>query len=112
MLNLLYLFSCGLVGIIIHNLTKIKELTDAGKYTTLKAFYTKEWSSMALSVGIVVSVLITYENVQNIHVAGVMLGNYFAILMVVFGYSGQSLFKKIMSFVNRKADKALKSNDQ
>lgn len=112
MLTLLVLFLCGLVGIAIHNLTKIKEQTDAGTYKDIKTFYAKEWSSILLSIGIVISVLVTYENIAEIHIAGVMLGNYFNIFMVVFGYSGQSLFKKIMSFFNKKVDKALKDKSE
>ena len=100
--NDLVLFGFGLIGILIHNLTKINELKKQGKFNAT-AYFGMEWASISISLLIVFAAIMGKHEVAQLEQAGKWLGLAFTTI----GYMGQSLFVKLMG----KANKALSDKD-
>lgn len=97
--NDLTLFGFGLGGVLIHNLTKIQELKKKGEFTASQ-YFSAEWPSMSISMTIVALSIMGKHEVAQLEQAGKWLGLAF----VAMGYMGQSLFVKMMRFLQKKVD--------
>ena len=100
--NDLILFGFGIGGILIHNLTKINELTKAGKFKAHQ-YFGMEWASISISLIIVILCIFGKHEVAQLEQAG----NWLGLAFTTIGYMGQSLFVKLMG----KASKALNSGE-
>ena len=90
-------------GILVHNLTKINELTKAGKFKA-SSYFALEWASISISLIIVILCIAGKHEVAQLEQAG----NWLALTFITIGYMGQSLFVKLMG----KASKVLDSKEQ
>lgn len=106
-MSTIQLIACGLLGLVAHNLFKIKRLQERGKWTAIKDFYYKEWASILLSFVLVIALVMVQNEVKQLHVASVAMGPFFGIFMVIWGYAGQSIFLNVVNMVRSKTDKAL-----
>jgi hypothetical protein len=101
------LIACGLLGLLAHNLFKIKNLQEKGKWIAIKDFYAKEWASIALSFVLVIALVMVQGEVKQLHVASVQMGPFFGVFMVIWGYAGQSIFLNVVNMVRTKTEKVL-----
>lgn len=96
--NDLALFGFGLGGVLIHNLIKINELNQVGKFSAAK-YFGLEWASISISMIILFLCIMGKHEVAQLEGAGTWLGLAFTTI----GYMGQSIFVKYMG----KASKAI-----
>ena len=93
----------GLGGVLGHSLTKINdEIQTKGKFAK-SAYFAKEWASISLSVLLVFAILPMYHEINAIH----SLGGWFCGVMFMWGYTNQSLFKKLVAAFTKKAGKVI-----
>jgi hypothetical protein len=95
----LILFALGVFGIIIHNLMKIdsvnKQTNGGFKFWP---FIKLEWSSIVLSLCVVIVAVMIKTEVKELEVAGKWLGLSF----VTLGYMAQSIVYKFGSKAEKK----------
>ena len=106
-MSTIQLIACGVLGLIAHNLFKIKKLQEKGRWTAIKDFYGKEWASITLSFVLVIALVMVQGEVRQLHVANMAMGPFFGIFMVIWGYAGQSIFLNVVNMVRSKTEKAL-----
>lgn len=102
MIAILSFFLKGLLGVLIHNLFQIKDLQDTGKYEGLNKYYARQWASIMLNIIIVLSVVVCHEQITSLK----SVGWHFHWIIILVGYTGQSLFPKVVKFFTKKVDKA------
>ena len=102
MIAILSFFLKGLLGVLIHNLFQIKNLQDTGKYEGLNKYYARQWASIMLNIIIVLSVVVCHEQITSLK----SVGWHFHWIIILVGYTGQSLFPKVVKFFTKKVDKA------
>lgn len=102
MIAILSFFLKGLLGVLIHNLFQIKELKETGKYEGLKKYYEKQWASIMLNIIIVLVFVTSHEQITSLK----SVGWHFNWIIVLVGYTGQSLFPKVVNFFTKKVDRA------
>lgn len=107
MINVFMYFVNGILGVLIHNLFQIKELKETGKYETIKKYYDSQWASIMLNIIIVLVFVICHEQITSFK----SVGWHFNWIMVLVGYSGQSLFPKVVKFFTKKVDKAFSEDN-
>jgi len=108
MIEILSFFLKGLIGVLIHNLFQIKELQDTSKYEGINKYYSKQWASIMLNIIIVLAVVVCHEQITSFK----NIGWHFNWIIILVGYTGQSLFPKVVKFFTKKVDKALSTEDK
>jgi hypothetical protein len=103
MMEMISFFLKGLLGVLIHNLFQIKELKERGVYEGMRKYYENQWASIMLNIIIVLVFVTSHEQITSLK----SVGWHFNWIIVLVGYSGQSLFPKVVKFFTKKVDKAL-----
>lgn len=93
------LFGLQLLGMLIHNLVKIREI-NAKTNGDFKAglFFKMEWPSILISICIAIVAIIAKVEIKELDFAGGYLGLGF----VFIGYGGQSLLFKYFGRIEKK----------
>lgn len=92
----------GLLGTFVYVLTKLNELKKMDKPTTMGKYLSDNNYSLWINFIILVLIGVFYERIPEIEAAK----NWLFPIMFLLGYSGQSLFPKILSLASSKLDKA------
>lgn len=91
----------GMIGVLVHNLIQVDKRNKSGKRFDILAYYRTEWASVVLSILLVVGAVIAKDEIKSIKAGSIVMGDYFAIFMALWGYSGQSLFLKFVRFATK-----------
>lgn len=99
----LVLFGAGVLGILIHNLTKINQINrrESGNFS-FRNYIRLEWASIAISFCVIIVALIAKHEVKQLEQAK----NYLALFFTFTGYASQSLVVSVFG----RAEKSLKND--
>lgn len=95
------LIAMGMIGVLVHNLTELDKRKKSGKRFNIIAYYQLQWASVVLSIILVIGAVIAKDEIKSLKAGSLVMGDYFAIFMAVWGYSGQSIFLKFVRFVKK-----------
>lgn len=97
--NDLALFAFGFGGVILHSLIKIQELKDKKKFAASE-YFSQQWPTMCTSALLVVLCILGKHDFAMMAYEKAALPA--SVAMITIGYSGQSIFKKLMQFLQKK----------
>ena len=94
---------CGLAGVAAHILTEIDKLIKSDKGFKKSAYIAREWASISLSILLVFAILPSYNYMKSVHNLGMLFNGF----MLLWGYTNQSIFKKLVAAFTKKAGKVI-----
>lgn len=97
----------GLAGAGVHILTEIDKLLKSEAGFRKSTYFGKEWASISISIMLVFAILPSYNYLKSVHNLGMLFSGF----MFMWGYTNQSLFKKLVAAFTKKAGKVIGDGD-
>lgn len=102
----------GMLGVLLHMLVSIGKLKKAGKFISFIQYFEAEWTSILISVIVVIVAIMCKHYVQKLEAAG----DWLAPAYLFMGYAGQSILIYFIGQAEKKlgisADEQEKAQDK